>query len=65
MGMVQKHGKWVPLELKSGDVEHRFFLLQTTALKKKVEVFLLRIVTGDEKWIHYNYESLESSFGGV
>ena len=42
-----------PYELKPRDVERRFFdgeeLLQTQNRKG----FLHRIVTGDEKWVHY------------
>ncbi|UYV79010.1 SETMAR [Cordylochernes scorpioides] len=43
MGMVQKQGIWVPYELKPGNIERRI-----------CTVFLHRIVTGDEKWIHYD-----------
>ncbi|KAG5307775.1 MOS1T transposase, partial [Pseudoatta argentina] len=47
LGMIQKQGHWVPYELE--------LLLQ----RQKRKGFLHRIVTGDEKWIHYPW--LEAS----
>ena len=46
MGMIQKQGNWVLYELKSRDVERRFFACE------QLQGFLHRIVTNDEKWTH-------------
>ncbi|KAG5324841.1 MOS1T transposase, partial [Pseudoatta argentina] len=46
LGMIQKQGHWVPYELKPRTTA-------STAEKKRFS-FLHRIVTGDEKWIHYD-----------
>ena len=51
-GKVQKQGYWVPHELKPRDVEHRFFTCEQLLQRQNRKVFLHRIVTGDEKWIH-------------
>jgi len=53
MGMIQK-GNWVPYELKPRDVERRFFICEQLLERQKRKGFLHRIVTGDEKWIHYD-----------
>lgn len=53
MGMIQKHGFWLPHELKPRDVERRFFVSEQLLERFKRKSFLYRIVTGDEKWIHY------------
>ncbi|KAG5312037.1 MOS1T transposase, partial [Pseudoatta argentina] len=46
LGMIQKQGHWVPYELKP----------RTTASTAEKKRFFAshRIVTGDEKWIHYD-----------
>jgi len=51
MRMIQKQGNWVLYDLLR-DVERRLFacLLERQRWKR----FLHRIVTEDEKWIHYN-----------
>ncbi|KAG5320415.1 MTH1 protein, partial [Pseudoatta argentina] len=59
MEMIQKQGNWVPYELKPRDVEWRVCLrvclLVNGCLKgKEQKGFLHRIVTGDEKWVHYD-----------
>ena len=54
MGMIQKQGNWVPYELKPRDVERRFFTCEQLLERQKRKGFLDRIVTGDEKWIHYD-----------
>ncbi|KAG5318734.1 MOS1T transposase, partial [Pseudoatta argentina] len=48
LGMIQKQGHWVPYEL-----------LQ----RQKRKGFLHRIVTGDEKWIHYDNPKRRKSWG--
>jgi len=51
MGMIQKQRNWVPYELKSRDVERRFFPCEQLIQRQQRKDFLHRIVTGDEKWI--------------
>ena len=52
-GYIQKQGNWVPRELKPRDVERRFCMSEMLPERHKKKSFLHRIVTGDEKWIHY------------
>ncbi|EGI61179.1 Mariner Mos1 transposase, partial [Acromyrmex echinatior] len=54
MGMIQKQGNWVPYELKSRDVERRLFACEQLLERQRRKGFLHRIVTGDEKWVHYD-----------
>ena len=54
MGMIQKQGNWVPYELKSRDVERRFFTCEQLIQRQQRKGFLHRIMTGDEKWIFYD-----------
>lgn len=63
MGMVQKQGNWVPYELKPRDVERRFFACEQLLQRQKRKGFLHRIVTGDEKWIHYDNPKRKKSWG--
>ena len=53
-GYIQKQGNWVPHELKTRDVERRFCMSEMLLERHKKKSFLHRIVTGDEKWIHYD-----------
>ena len=53
-GYIQKQGNWVPHELKTRDVEKRFCMSEMLLERHKKKSFLHRIVTGDEKWIHYD-----------
>ena len=53
MGMIQKQGNWVPYELKPRDVERRLFACEQLLERQRRKGFLHRIVTGDEKWVHY------------
>jgi len=53
MAMIQKQGNWMPYELKSRDVERRFFTCEQLIQRQQRKGFL-RIMTGDEKWIFYN-----------
>ncbi|KAG5317193.1 MOS1T transposase, partial [Pseudoatta argentina] len=57
LGMIQKQGHWVPYELKPRDVERRFGTCELLLQRQKRKGFLHRIVTGDEKWIHYDNPS--------
>ncbi|UYV78856.1 RUVBL1 [Cordylochernes scorpioides] len=54
MGMVQKQGNWVPYELKPGNIERRICTCELLLKIQNRKGFLHRIVTGDEKWIHYD-----------
>ncbi|KAG5327320.1 MOS1T transposase, partial [Pseudoatta argentina] len=55
LGMIQKQGHWVPYELKP----------RTTASTAEKKRFFAshRIVTGDEKWIHYDNPKGRKSWG--
>ena len=53
-GYIQKQGNWVPHELKPRDVERRFCISEMLMERHQKKSFLHRIVTGDEKWIHYD-----------
>lgn len=63
LGMIQKQGHWVPYELKPRDVERRFFACELLLERQKRKGFLHRIVTGDEKWIHYDNPKRKKSYG--
>ncbi|UYV71384.1 SETMAR [Cordylochernes scorpioides] len=54
MGMVQKQGNWVPYELKPGNIERRICTCELLLKRQNRKGFLHRIVTGDERWIHYD-----------
>ena len=54
MEITQKQGNWVPYELKSRDVEQCFFACEQLLQRQNRKGFLYRIVTGDEKWFHYD-----------
>ncbi|UYV64255.1 SETMAR [Cordylochernes scorpioides] len=54
MGMVQKQGNWVPYELKPGNIERHICTCELLLKRQNRKGFLHRIVTGDEKWIHYD-----------
>ena len=54
MGMIQKQGNWVPYELKPRDVERCLFACERLLERQRRKGFLHRIVTGDEKWVHYD-----------
>ncbi|KAG5320783.1 MOS1T transposase, partial [Pseudoatta argentina] len=57
LGMIQKQGHWVPYELKPRGVERRFGTCELLLQRQKRKGFLHRIVTGDEKWIHYDNDT--------
>ena len=50
MEMIQRQGNWVPYDLKSRDVERRFFACEQLLQRQNRKGFLHRIVTRDEKW---------------
>ena len=63
LGLIQIHGTWVPYDLKPRDVERRFFACEQLLQWQKRKNFLHRIVTGDEKWIHYSNPKRRKSWG--
>jgi len=62
MGMIQKQGNWVPYELKPRDVERCLFAEQLLERQRR-KGFLHRIVTGNEKWIHYDNSKRRKLWG--
>ena len=63
MGMIQKQGNWVPYELKLRDVERCLFACEQLLARQRQKGFLHRIVTGDEKWVHYDNPKRRKSWG--
>lgn len=63
MGMIRKVGNWVPYQLKQRDVERRFFTCEQLLQRQKRKGFLHRIVTGDEKWVHYDNPKRRATYG--
>jgi len=63
MGMVQNQGNWVLYELKPRDVEWRLFACEQLLERQRRKGFLHRIVTGDEKWFHYDNPKRRKSWG--
>ncbi|UYV72202.1 SETMAR [Cordylochernes scorpioides] len=63
MGMVQKQENWVPYELKPGNIERRICTCELLLKRQNRKGFLHRIVTGDEKWIHYDNPKHRKSWG--
>ena len=61
-GYIHKQGNWVPHELKPRDVERRFCMSEMLLNRHKKKSFLHRIVTGDEKWIHYDNPKRKRSY---
>ena len=61
-GYIQKQGNWVPDELKSRDGERRFCMSEMLLESHKKKSFLHQIVTGDEKWIHYDNPKRKKSY---
>lgn len=62
LGFIHKLGNWVPYELKARDVERRFCMSQMLLERYKNKSFLHRIITGDEKWIHYDNPKRTKSY---
>lgn len=61
--MIQKKGNWVPYELKPRDVERRLCVCEQLLARQRRKGFLHRIVTGDEKWAHYDNHKRRKSWG--
>ncbi|GBP16996.1 Mariner Mos1 transposase [Eumeta japonica] len=56
----EKQGHWVPYELKPRNVEQRLFACEQLVARQRRKGFLHRIVTGDEKWVHYDNPNAEN-----
>ena len=66
MEMIQKQANWVPYELKPRDVERRLFACEQLLVRQRRKGFLHCIVTGDEKWVHYdNPKRRKSPIGDI
>lgn len=63
MRMIQKQGYWVPHELKPRDIERRFFACELLLERHNRNGFLHRIVTIDEKWVHYENPKHKKLYG--
>ena len=63
MGIIQKQGNWFPYELKPRDVERRFFACEQLLQRQNQKGFLHGIMTGDEKWVHYDNPKHMKSWG--
>ena len=61
-GYIQKQGNWFPHEPNPRDVERRFCMSEMLLERHKKKSFLHRIVTGDEKWIHYDNPKRKKSY---
>ena len=53
----------MPYELKPRDFERRFVTCELLLQRQKRKAFLHRIVTGNEKWIHYDNPKRRKSWG--
>nr|CDS30028.1 Mariner Mos1 transposase [Hymenolepis microstoma] len=58
--MIEKERHWVPHELKPRDVEGRLVACEQLMERQTGKRFLHCIVTGDEKWVHYNKPGAEN-----
>ena len=61
--MIQKQGNWVPYELTPTNVKCRFSTSEMLLSRHKRKGFLHRIVTNDEKCIHYDDPKKKKSWG--
>ena len=61
-GYIQKQGNRVPHELRPRDVGRRFCMSEILLERHEKKSFLHRIVTGDEKWIHYDNPKRKKSY---
>ena len=61
--MIQKQRNWVAYELKPRDVERHLFACEQLLERQRRKRFLHRIVTGDEKWVHYDNPKRKKSWG--
>jgi len=52
-GYQKKLGVWVPHELTQRNLIDRITICKMLLKRNKMEPFLKRIITGDEKWVKY------------
>jgi len=63
MGMIQKQENWVSHNLKPRDVERRLFACEQLLERQRRKGFLHRIVTEDEKLVHYDNPKCRKLWG--
>ncbi|UYV63088.1 SLC25A3 [Cordylochernes scorpioides] len=63
LGMTQKLSKWVPHELSERQQERRLVTCEGLLARHEKKSFLHRIVTSDEKWIHFSNPTRQKSWG--
>lgn len=63
--MIWKVGHWVLYELKPRDVKRQFFACEQLLQRYKRKCFLHQIVTGDEKWVHYDNPKRQAMYGSM
>ena len=54
IGLVWKYSRWMPHELNRKNLDDRVVICTSLLARNKIEPFLNRMITGDEKWITYN-----------
>lgn len=62
LGFIRKLSNWVPHELTPAQAERRLVTCEMLLARHKKRGFLYRIVTGDEKWIHYDNPKRKASY---
>ena len=62
MEMIQKTGRWVPLELNDKQIEKSKNTCYILLARYKSKSFLHRIVTGDEKWNYFENPKRKKSW---
>ncbi|GBM27423.1 Mariner Mos1 transposase [Araneus ventricosus] len=63
LGMIQKQFHWVSYQLRPRNVEQRLFTCEQPLQRQKRKGLLHHIVTGDQKWIHYDNPKRRKSQG--
>ncbi|UYV75101.1 SIM2 [Cordylochernes scorpioides] len=63
LGMTQKLSRWVPHELSERQQERRLITCEGLFAMHEKKSFLHRIVTSDEKWIHFSNPTRQKSWG--
>ena len=54
LGFKKKLDVWVPHELTQKNMMDRISICESLLNRNKIDPFLKRIVTGDEKWVTYD-----------
>ncbi|KAL6438745.1 hypothetical protein ACFW04_004619 [Cataglyphis niger] len=54
LGKINKLGVWIPHNLSERNKEDRMSIATSLLSRVKIEPFLNRIITGDEKWVTYD-----------